>query len=44
MDKYKYFFVSGLCLGAAMAIYLAENNGDIIIQVGDKDYSVKSAR
>ena len=27
--KYEKFFVSGLCLGAAMAIYLAENNKDI---------------
>lgn len=25
-------------------VYNTENNGDIIIQVGDKDYSVKSAR
>ena len=27
--NYKDFFVSGLCLGAAMAIYLAEHNNDI---------------
>lgn len=27
--KYKSFFVSGLCLGAAMAIYLAEQNPNI---------------
>lgn len=28
-NNYNQFFVSGLCLGAAMAIYLAENNDDI---------------
>ena len=28
-SRYENFFVSGLCLGAAMAIYLAENNEDI---------------
>ena len=27
--RYDNFFVSGLCLGASMAIYLAENNDDI---------------
>lgn len=27
--KYDKFFVSGLCLGASMSIYLAENNSDI---------------
>ncbi len=27
--NYNHFFVSGLCLGAAMAIYLAENNDDL---------------
>ena len=27
--KYEDFFVSGLCLGAAMAVYLAENNHDL---------------
>ena len=27
--NYKYFFVSGLCLGAAMSIYLGEHNKDI---------------
>lgn len=27
--NYNHFFVSGLCLGAAMAVYLAENNDDI---------------
>lgn len=28
-NKYNQFFVSGLCLGAAMAVYLAEHNDDI---------------
>lgn len=28
-NNYNQFFVSGLCLGAAMAVYLAENNDDI---------------
>ena len=28
-NKYNQFFVSGLCLGAAMAVYLAEHNKDI---------------
>ena len=28
-NNYNQFFVSGLCLGAAMAIYLAEHNKDI---------------
>ena len=28
-NKYEYFFVSGLCLGAAMAVYLAEHNNDL---------------
>lgn len=28
-QNYSHFFVSGLCLGAAMAVYLAENNKDI---------------
>ncbi len=28
-QNYNHFFVSGLCLGAAMAVYLAENNKDI---------------
>ncbi len=28
-SNYQQFFVSGLCLGAAMALYLAENNDDI---------------
>lgn len=27
--NYNQFFVSGLCLGASMAVYLAENNDDI---------------
>ncbi len=27
--NYKYFFVSGLCLGASMSVYLAENNPDV---------------
>jgi len=27
--KYEKFFVSGLCLGATIALYLAENNSDI---------------
>ena len=27
--KYNQFFVSGLCLGASMAVYLAEHNSDI---------------
>jgi len=27
--NYEKFFVSGLCLGAAMSLYLAENNNDI---------------
>ena len=28
-SNYNRFFVSGLCLGASMAVYLAENNDDI---------------
>ena len=28
-NYYNHFFVSGLCLGAAMAVYLAENNDNI---------------
>lgn len=28
-NNYNQFFVSGLCLGASMAVYLAENNTDI---------------
>ena len=27
--KYDKFFLSGLCLGAAMSVYLAENNSDV---------------